>query len=255
MRGCVAQDPVNALIDAHDNFGKTHFILGYTPEIQPTRKNAPAPTPAESLDFYNFICEDGSVRHAFFSPDDHIQEKLLYLIKQEKKSIKITAYAFTNRDIAQEIANAARRNIIVELVIDANALQDPYSRIDMVHETNALIYVYDPQYTCNSESHKKKSRLDKKKKHAKIRYTLMHNKFIIFGKNIANKQLLWTGSCNWTKAALLPEDDISNQENALLTDEQRFIKKYEPQFDKLKQRATPYNAIKPAVRFFSRRKN
>lgn len=233
---------INTLIEAHENFGKTHFIMGFVPE-QETKK--PAESVSVENDTFNFVCDDGCVKHVFFMPDDHIQTKLLHLIRQEKQSIKITAYAFTNGDVAQELVNAAARKIAIEMVIDPSTVQDSYNKVDLVHEAQIPIFVYNPNYRRN----------DKKEKKRTGRYagSLMHNKFIIFGKNIADKQLVWTGSSNLTNAALRPKDEVGNQENVIVTDEQRFIKKYEAQFEKLKQRAKPYGDIKPAAELFTRR--
>lgn len=233
----------------YENLGKTHFILGYTPEtIQASirsHESVEKSTPTTE-DSFNFMCDDGGVKHVFFTPDDHVQKKLLHLIQQEKKSIKITAYAFTNGDVAQEVANAARRKVAVEMVVDPNVLQDSYSKIEIVYEAHVPIFVYNPQYHDHAC-------LDKKRKKAGKFTSLMHNKFIIFGKNIADKKLVWTGSCNLTNAALRPRDQVGNQENVLLTDEPRFVKKYEAQFEKLKERSKPYDEIKNAVYFFKRR--
>lgn len=258
MHACVATGSVGTAIDAYENLGKTHFILGYTPETIPKAIKERA-TYSANDDAFNFVCDDGSIKHVFFMPDDHVQNKLLQLIKAEKESIKITAYAFTNDAIAQELASAAKKGIAVVMVIDPNVLQDSYSKIETVIEADIPVFVYNPQYVlCLDKASKDKSK--KKKKITRPLVTLMHHKFIIFGNNIANKKLLVTGSSNLTVAALRPrkttenqEDLIGNQENVLLTDERRFIEKYEAQFETLQRRSKPYEQIESAVGIFKRR--
>lgn len=260
ISACVATDSFNTAVDVYENLGRTHFILGYTPETIPKviRKYESAVKPTSTIaDSFAFLCDDGCIKHAFFSPDDQLQEKLLQLIRSEKKSIKLTAYAFTNGDIAQELANAAQRKIAIEMVVDPNVLQDAYSKIEIVHDEGISIFVYNPQYNVCADK--------KMKKPARSFVTLMHNKFIIFGNNIADKKLIWTGSCNLTNLALRSsktkinkhgkqaQGADGNQENAVVTDELRFIKKYEAQFEKLKERSKSYNEIKNAVQFFKRR--
>ena len=70
---------------------------------------------------------------------------------------------------------------------------------------------------------------------------IMHNKFVIFGKNISNKPLLWTGSFNFTKSA-----QLKNQENVVILDEQYLIQKYEKQFEVIKKRISYSSSSKVA---------
>ena len=59
----------------------------------------------------------------------------------------------------------------------------------------------------------------------------MHNKFILFGKNVGGKSLFWTGSFNFTKSA-----KMNNQENVVILDEIQLIDRYNKQFAVLKER-------------------
>lgn len=193
------------------NLGKTHFILGLpTPSVIPLKKNQ---LPANSLDLgQKLVCHDGCYKQAFFSPDDNVQEILVQFINQEKKSIKIAIFSFTDGKIAQALIDAVRRGVHVEIIADASGLRDKFSKIDILKEHGIKVTVYDPKNTT-------------------IYNNIMHHKFVIFENNIGSKSLLWTGSYNFTKSATL-----NNQENVLVLDEIHLIQKYAQQFEVIKDR-------------------
>lgn len=193
------------------NLGKTHFILGLpTP---PPLKLKKINLPANSSDLSTRLaCHDGCYKQAFFSPDDNVQDILVQLIDQEKKSIKIAIFSFTDGKIAQALIDAHRRGVMVEVIVDITGMRDKFSKIDWLKENRIKVTVYDPRN--NS-----------------IYNDIMHHKFVIFGNNIGGKSLLWTGSYNFTKSATL-----KNQENVLVLDEMHLIEKYGRQFELIKDR-------------------
>ena len=193
------------------NLGKTHFILGLpTLTPPPLKKIQPAP----NLHDLNkkLVCHDGCYKQAFFSPDDNVQEILVQLIDQEKKSIKIAIFSFTDGKIAQALIEAARRGVQVEIIVDASGLRDKFSKIELLKGHNIKVTVYDP-------------------KNNTVYNNIMHHKFVIFENNVASKSLLWTGSYNFTKSATM-----NNQENVLVLDEMHLIQKYAHQFELIKER-------------------
>lgn len=193
------------------NLGKTHFILGL-PTVTPVplkKINLPANSSGLSE---KLVCHDGCYKQAFFSPDDNVQEILVQLIDQEKKSIKIAIFSFTDGKIAQALIDARRRGVQVEVIVDITGMRDKFSKIDWLKESGIKVTVYDPRN--NS-----------------IYNDIMHHKFVIFGNNIGGKSLLWTGSYNFTKSATL-----KNQENVLVLDEIHLIEKYGRQFELIKDR-------------------
>jgi phosphatidylserine/phosphatidylglycerophosphate/cardiolipin synthase-like enzyme len=193
------------------NLGKTHFILGLpTPPPLKLRKiNLPANS--SNLE-QRLACHDGCYKQAFFSPDDNVQEILVQLIAQEKKSIKIAIFSFTDGKIAHALLDAAGRGVHVEIIVDASGLRDKFSKIDILKESGIKVTVYDP-------------------KNNTVYNNIMHHKFVIFGNNIGGKSLLWTGSYNFTKSATM-----NNQENVLVLDEIHLIQKYAHQFELIKDR-------------------
>jgi phosphatidylserine/phosphatidylglycerophosphate/cardiolipin synthase-like enzyme len=60
----------------------------------------------------------------------------------------------------------------------------------------------------------------------------MHHKFVVFGKNIDAKKLVWIGSFNFTKSA-----DIANQESVVVLDDIQTINKFDAQYVRLKERS------------------
>jgi len=211
-------------ITAHlpKNFGKTHFIVGaQTAQVQKEFNQQP-----DVLDSSNYNPElsTSTIAHAYFSPDDGIEQLLIDLIKQEQKSIQIAVFLITNGAIAEELANAKKRGVTVELVTDQTCLHDKFNKINVLHGENIPIYIYQP-----SEK-------------PTIFSNCMHHKFIIFGQNNGNQPLLWLGSSNLTKSATR-----YNQEGCVLLDLPHLITKFSDHFDQLKKRCIDYAPSTSAI--------
>ncbi len=189
------------------SFGKTHFIVGFDHNAYQTDKKSSS----ENL-FKNLFSDDGRIKRALFAPDDSIRQTLINLIEQEEDSLKIAIFAFTDQKVAEALIRASKRGINVEIITDPNTIHSPTSKITYLAKHGIQIYTYKP---------KKRSLLGDK----------MHDKFILFGKNILERPLLWTGSYNFTKAA-----GADNQENVIILDDQSLIIQFNNQYDRLKQR-------------------
>lgn len=223
-----------------DAFGKTHFILGYEhQEVIPTESVIETQTPplplrpaCSSQDLIERLtCEDGGFKQAFFSPDDDLETMLVNLIEHEQEALKIAIFSFTNGNIAQALARALDRGVKIELVIDASCLKDRFNKIEVLKNKGVKPHIYQPASNT-------------------LLSDIMHNKFVIFKKNIANKPLLWTGSFNFTKSA-----QLKNQENVIIIDERHIIARYETQYEILKKRVNTPQATKVAsLRRTSRKK-
>jgi len=198
----------------YPTFGKTHFIEGF-PHAR--FKHEQCTRLQEKLE--DLIVPDGSVKRALFSPDDNVQATLVNLIEHEQESIKIAVFSFTDQTIAHALMRMCAF-IPVELITDPSAFHTPFHKIDQLQEQGVHVYIYDP------------------KRNKAILGDKMHDKFILFGKNIYDKQLLWTGSPNFTKSAF-----YYNQENAIILDEPALIKQFNQQFNKLMQRSKRYKNI------------
>jgi len=191
-------------------FGKTHFIVGF--DHQEYKQNTKQQSD-ENLAFLHSA--DGQIKRALFSPDDNIRQTLINLIEHEQQAIKIAIFSFTDQGVADTLINAARNGIHVELITDPYTLHTPFSKITYLKKYRIQIYVYKPQdRTAISDR--------------------MHDKFIVFSKNINDKPLLWTGSFNFTRAA-----DKSNQENVVVLEDRTLIEQFDKQFNRLKRRSKP----------------
>ena len=157
-------------------------------------------------------CPGGGIKQALFSPDDNLESVLISLIDNEQHSLKVAVFSFTNGNIAQALLRALDRGVTLELVIDASCLKDRFNKIELLQAKGINPYIYRPSATT-------------------LLSDIMHNKFVIFGENIGGKQILWTGSFNFTKSA-----QLKNQENVIVLDEKYLIEKYEKQFEVIKKR-------------------
>jgi phosphatidylserine/phosphatidylglycerophosphate/cardiolipin synthase-like enzyme len=150
---------------------------------------------------------------SYFSPEDHVAERLITLISEETVSIKAAVYCLTHRGIIKALSNAKRRGVDVELIIDPFTIKARAPLRRMV-QTGMKVLVWDPQW---------KQSTDK----GKQREPLMHHKFCIFHSLGA----VWTGSFNFTSEA-----SNANQENAILLRDKKQMQLFESQFQEIKER-------------------
>ena len=194
-----------------DTFGHTHFIVG-----MPSHLMHSAPAGASPVQEH----ADTSAHEVYFSPDDDVRQKLIDRIDAEQEALYLAIYSFTERDIAQAIERAVDRGVRVEIVADASFLSDRYTKIADLYQKGVQVYIYDP----------------KKNKKASARYNnIMHNKFMIFARNSDDRQLVWTGSFNFTKSAC-----INNQENVVLLYDPVLARRFKHKFEQLKMHALAY---------------
>lgn len=164
--------------------------------------------------------DSGSIAKAFFSPDTDIQSILISLINSEKESISLAIYCFTQKETANALVKAYKRGIKIQVVSDREYAVNRSSKIP--HISNHRIPVWVLQNDSN------------------LMYTpLMHNKFVIFGKNFNDKPVLWTGSYNFTQGA-----NLRNQENVVILDNPEIIESFKKQFNTLKERSLQISGLK-----------
>lgn len=203
-------------------FGRKHFIIGYQPKKERSVTTKPISNSNTLLDV------NGSIKKVLFAPNDDLRETLLHLIEQEKKQISIAMFAFTDKDFAQALAQAHTRGVHVEVIVDPNNVYGKYSKLVPLNDGNVQIFVYNP------------SRFNKKIPGA------MHNKFVVFEKNINNKSLVWTGSFNFTRAA-----HQRNQENVVVLDDTTVVQRFVEQFNELKKYTDTFRAPVPAAQIMA----
>ena len=144
---------------------------------------------------------NGRINEVFFVPGDNVKKLLLSLIDNEKNSILLAQFRITDKDIAQALCDAHKRGVRLKCITDYSCCVDKYQKLTMLQERKIPIAAY------------KKS------------FSIMHHKFFIFGRNIGNKPLLWTGSANGSRAGT-----TRNQENVIITNNKRLIDKFRERF-------------------------
>jgi len=116
-----------------------------------------------------------------FSPKSGATDLVVKVINSAKKSVRLAAYSFTSKPIAEALVAAHKRGIDVQVVVDKSQKTEKYSSATFL--ANMSIPV----------------RVDSM-------HAIMHNKFIV-----VDKQTVENGSFNYTSAA-----EERNAENALV---------------------------------------
>ncbi len=129
----------------------------------------------------------GQYATVYFSPEDHLEQRLISLIEKEKKSIYVAVYALTHRRIATALIEAKQRGVQVEVIVDRFSVKAK-SPLLLMSQEGIPISVWDSDPYKTKKSHR----------------ALMHHKFCVFGDD-----LVWTGSFNWTyEASRTHKEDV-----------------------------------------------
>jgi phosphatidylserine/phosphatidylglycerophosphate/cardiolipin synthase-like enzyme len=150
------------------------------------------------LEMMEFVGSGEAGNNAFFSQHDDIRNFVMKSLKSAKKDLKICMFTISDDPIAETVAGCHKQGINVRIITDDGKVFDKGSDIYSL------------------------SRMGIKIKMDTYR-SLMHHKFVI----IDNQKLL-TGSYNWTKTG----SDFNN-ENVLITDNNRIVKAYKKEFKRL----------------------
>lgn len=146
------------------------------------------------------------VYKALFVPDDPVKDILLGLIDSEQIFIYGALFRLSDKDIAQKLIEAHARGVKVRLVVDCTAFGDKYGKLNQLTRVGITIYTFNhPNST-------------------------MHNKFLLFGKTIYGKQLLWTGSANTTFSGVK-----RNEENVIIIENKDMYAAYMKKFNMLQK--------------------
>lgn len=131
------------------------------------------------------------VVQACFSPQGKCSTHIAREIDQAKKEILVAVYAFTSEELAEALAQAKKRGVAVQVVVD----QDFDSRNDK----SKVKYLEQQKVPVRRHSGQRTSTADRES-------GLMHQKFAVI-----DRKILLTGSYNWTHSA-----DKLNDENLLM---------------------------------------
>src|SRR6185295_6338320 len=79
----------------------------------------------------------------YFSPEDQLDKRLIEQIEKETKSIHICIYTFTHRHIANALAEAKKRGVEVEVIVDRFSVKFK-SSLEKLVEAGIPVFVWDP---------------------------------------------------------------------------------------------------------------
>lgn len=207
-------------IDLPESFGKTQFIIGYDKDA--ARDSVVTSTQIQAG---MLPSQQGNHLHVLFSPDDNIRQALINLIKYEQESIRMAAFILTDPLVTRALLDAHKRGIVVEIVADQSSLKGSSAKVVLLHDNGIPVHIYVGVAAVGMMSN------------------IMHNKFIIFGKNRFNSALVWTGSFNFTLSA-----QENNQENVVILSDAYIVDKYQHRFDLLKKRCVACDKVNVGYR-------
>ncbi len=163
--------------------------------------------------------EHGSGYHIYFSPEDHLADRLIALIKKEKKSIRAAVYCLMDRSIANALIEAHKRGVDVEVITDPFSVK-ARSPLQKMENAQVPLFVWSPPEFIPYEIKK-----------GEKRKALMHDKFCVFGEAV-----VWTGSFNFTREA-----NNYHRENAIVFENEEIAIGYLKEFERIKEKgAVPY---------------
>ena len=137
---------------------------------------------------------------AYFSPDGHINDRIVKAIDSSTSSIDLAIFDFTAQDIKSALDRAENRGVKIRIVADSRQAKGVHSVIQMLINEGFDIKIVHG-----------------------IGRGIMHNKFAVF-----DKKLLVTGSYNWTNNA-----EHFNYENAVFITDPNVITQYQKNFDNM----------------------
>jgi cardiolipin hydrolase len=151
----------------------------------------------------------------YFSPKDHLAERLIQLIQQEKKSVKVAVFCVTHPGITKALIEAWERGVKVEVIVDPFSVK-VRSCVHRLAKANVPLFVWDPSLNLQGKSFKGSKKRNKE--------PIMHDKFCVLGESIT-----WTGSFNFTQ-----DGNLRNEENAVIIESSEVAKKYLEHFGEIK---------------------
>lgn len=160
---------------------------------------------------------NGTILKAFFTPYDNIKEMLITLISREEQAIDMMAYLLSDKHVIKALQEAACiRHVAVTIIVDHDtATNEKYNRTLKKLAQYVTLRVFQ-----------------------ELSDGIMHNKCVIFSKNIDQKPIVWTGSFNFTSRA-----QHGNIENALVSNDPELIAQYQKTFKALYNFSVPSDQV------------
>jgi phosphatidylserine/phosphatidylglycerophosphate/cardiolipin synthase-like enzyme len=154
----------------------------------------------ESEDVFSTMPVSAQGPEVYFSPDGGVSSRIVQEIQRAQSSIDIEMYTFTRTEIANALIAAKNRGVAVRLLADSSEAATPGSVLPRLDAAGISV-----KRTVGSGG------------------GIMHDKVAIF-----DRQVLLTGSYNWSTAA-----EEENDENALFIRTPSLVAAYQATFDAL----------------------
>ncbi len=152
----------------------------------------------DAVKLLDISAEEWPPSRAFFGPEAPMVETLVKLINTARNRIDIAVFTITDNRLSQELVDAHRRGVKIRILTDDDKAHDRGSdAIELAKAGIPLAYDHSPHH--------------------------FHHKFAI-----VDRMTLVNGSYNWTRGA-----DRDNRENFTLCWEQKLVKQYEENFEKM----------------------
>lgn len=135
---------------------------------------------------------------AYFSPGDECKNAITYHIKQAKETVDICVFTISDNDIAKQIISSHKKGVHIKIITDDDKINDIGSDIKELRDAGIPVKIDGTR-------------------------SLMHHKFCI-----VDKQIIITGSYNWTNSAAQ-----RNYENILVNNDNKAVKSYLQEFERL----------------------
>ncbi|MSS71610.1 MAG: phospholipase D family protein [Candidatus Latescibacteria bacterium] len=123
----------------------------------------------------------GGFVQVYFSPKGGATDAVVRALNGARKTVRVQAYSFTSKPIAQALLEAKKRGVDVEIVVDKSQRSERYTEADFTANQGIPTFVDD-------------------------RHAIAHNKIMLI-----DGETILTGSFNFTKAG-----EESNAENLLV---------------------------------------
>lgn len=154
------------------------------------REKKPSVSPAVRL-------PGGGTAQVYFSPQDGAMREVVRLLKAARRTVNVTIFYLTNKDVATALLEARQRGVKVRVILDATAARNEYTKHELLRSAGAQVKVEN----WGGKMHAKAASVD--------------GQHLIFG------------SMNWTSAG-----DLRNDENTLiLRDVPAHVRTYDAAFE------------------------
>jgi phosphatidylserine/phosphatidylglycerophosphate/cardiolipin synthase-like enzyme len=229
------RDPQNMqlCLNTRDSFGKTHFIKDYEEKnsaqpivtLLPLISEESFVSDAQKKDITKHKkhkqnnapeIDETCFAQAFFTTKHDIRLIFSTLLDQVKKTICIAAFTITDPGIAEQLKNAHKAGIVVEIITDFSNINERNSQIKDLATAGIPICYYSPQL---SENPQQKG----------SRRAYMHHKFMLLD------DIAVTGSANFTKSG--QKDNI---ENIVVIRVKETVEQFVDEFKRLKAFCTSF---------------